>query len=208
MRRARSDEAKDERRLALLNAALDEFFEKGFTATRMHDIARRANLSKGALYLYFDSKEAMFRALLETFAMPNLERIEQIATGAGSLRETLAGFRQFAPYLVRHTRLPRLMKVMIGDSHLFPDTVRALRQDLVEQVIRLISDMLRRARDAGEAEVDNPELTARVFMGPVILSALWQAIFNSRSEAEIDLERLFQIHERMMLKALEPGSVS
>jgi AcrR family transcriptional regulator len=43
-----------------LAAALDEFFEKGFAATRMDDIARRANLSKGALYLYFDSKEAMF----------------------------------------------------------------------------------------------------------------------------------------------------
>ena len=62
MKRARSDEAKDERRAQLLDAALDEFFEKGFSAARMDDIARRAKLSKGTLYLYFDSKKAMFQA--------------------------------------------------------------------------------------------------------------------------------------------------
>ena len=208
MLRARSEEAKDERRQALLGAALDEFFEKGFSATRMDDIAKRARLSKGALYLYFDSKEAMFRALIESFALPNLETIEQITTSAVSLRDALSGLARFAPILIRHSEMPRLMKVMVGDSHLFPDTVRMLREELVERVIALISGVLKRAHEAGEAEVSHPELTARVVMGPIILSALWQAVFNSRSEAEIDLERLFQIHERMMLRALEPRSVS
>lgn len=208
MLRARSDEAKDERRQALLGAALDEFFEKGFTATRMDDIARRAKLSKGTLYLYFDSKEAMFRSLIESFALPNLAKIEQITTSAGSLRDALSGLARFAPLLIRHTEMPRLMKVMVGDSHLFPETVRMLREELVEKIISLLAGVLKRARDAGEADVSNPELTARIVMGPIILSSIWQAVFNSRSEAEIDLEQLFQIYERMMLKALEPRSVS
>lgn len=208
MLRARSDEAKDERRQALLTAALDEFFEKGFSATRMDDIARRAKLSKGTLYLYFNSKEAMFRALIETFAMPNLEVIEQITNSAASLREALSNFARFAPVLIRHTEMPRLLKVMAGDSHLFPETVRTLREELVEQVLGLIAGMLRRARDAGEIDIDNPELTARIVMAPVVLSALWQAIFNSRGEAEVDLEQLFQIHESMMLRALDPRSAS
>ena len=208
MLRARSDEAKDERRQALLGAALDEFFEKGFTATRMDDIARRAKLSKGTLYLYFDSKEAMFRSLIESFALPNLAKIEQITTSAGSLRDALSGLARFAPLLIRHTEMPRLMKVMVGDSHLFPETVRMLREELVEKIISLLAGVLKRARDAGEADVSNPELTARIVMGPIILSSIWQAVFNSRSEAEIDLEQLFQIYERMMLKALDPRSVS
>ena len=63
--RARTEEAKNQRRQALLAAALDEFFERGFTAARMDDIAARADVSKGALYLYFNSKEALFAALVE-----------------------------------------------------------------------------------------------------------------------------------------------
>jgi len=206
MLRARSDEAKDERRSALLHAALDEFFEKGFAATRMTDIARRAHLSKGTLYLYFDSKEAMFRALVETLASPNLEVIEQITRNAGSLKEAIAGICRFAPMLVRHTELPRLMKVLIGDSHMFPQMVLAYRQELVERVLAMIAGMLSRADDDGKIEIEDPDLTARIIVAPMILSALWQAIFNSRNEAEVDLERLFQIHERMILKALQPGS--
>ena len=208
MLRARSDEAKDERRHTLLDAALDEFFEKGFAATRMSDIARRANVSKGALYLYFDSKEAMFRALVESLASPNLEMIEKINESAGSFREALSGICRFAPLLIRHTELPRLMKVLVGDSHLFPQMVLAYRKELIERVIAMISGMLKRAHEAGEIEIENPELTARVVMAPVVLSALWQAIFNSRSEAEVDLEQLFEIHERMMLKALEPRNAA
>lgn len=206
MLRARSDEAKDERRSALLNAALDEFFEKGFAATRMNDIARRANLSKGALYLYFDSKEAMFRALVESLASPNLEMIEQITHNANSLKDALRGICQFAPMLIRHTELPRLMKVLVGDSHMFPQMVLAYRQELVERVLAMIAGMLNRAHEAGEVEIEDADLTARIVMAPMILSALWQAVFNSRQEAEVDLEHLFQIHERMMLKALQPGS--
>ena len=206
MLRARSDEAKDERRSALLTAALDEFFEKGFAATRMSDIARRAHLSKGTLYLYFDSKEAMFRALVESLASPNLEIVEQITGNAGSLKEALSGICRFVPFLIRHTELPRLMKVLIGDSHMFPQMVRAYREELIERVLAMLAGILSRAHEAGEAEIEDPALTARIVMAPMVLSALWQAIFNRHQEAEVDLERLFQIHERMMLKALQSGS--
>ena len=208
MLRARSDEAKDERRQVLLKAALDEFFEKGFSATRMNDIARRAKLSKGTLYLYFDSKEAMFRALLEAFVSPNLEMIEQIAENARDLKEAVSSICRVAPLLIRHTDMPRLMKVMVGDSHMFPQLVRAYREELIEQVLGLVANVLRRAHAAGEAEVEDPELTARIVVAPLVLSGMWQAMFNVNNDADVDLERLFQIHEHMMLKALAPGSAS
>ena len=82
MLRARSIEAKVDRQQALLSAALDTFFDYGFAASRMEEIASRAGVSKGALYLYFDSKEALFKALIEHHAIPNLERIEAIAAAA------------------------------------------------------------------------------------------------------------------------------
>ena len=78
MQRARSQTDKDARRQLLLQAALDEFFERGFAAARMEDIARRVDLSKGTVYLYFKSKDDLFRALIEEHALPNLETIEMI----------------------------------------------------------------------------------------------------------------------------------
>ena len=206
MLRARTDEAKDERRQALLGAALDEFFEKGFAATRMDDIAKRARLSKGALYLYFDSKDALFQGLVESLASPNLEIVEQITQEATSLKDALRGIRMFAPYLIRETELPRLMKVLIGDSQMFPDMVRTYRHDLIERVLSMIAALLRRADEAGEAKIDNPDLTARIVMAPVVLSALWQAVFNQTSEADVDLDQLFAIHEQMLLRALQIGT--
>lgn len=206
MLRARSEEAKDERRQALLGAALDEFFEKGFAATRMDDIARRASLSKGALYLYFDSKEALFHGLVESLASPSLDTIEQITEHAASLKDALSGIRRFAPVLIRETDLPRLMKVMVGDSQLFPDIVRTYREELVDRVLSMIASLLKRANDAGETKIDNPDLTARLVMAPVVFSALWQAVFNQQSEAEVDLDELFALHEQMMLRALQIGT--
>ncbi|MCA8905660.1 MAG: TetR/AcrR family transcriptional regulator [Rhodobiaceae bacterium] len=206
MLRARTDEAKDERRQALLSAALDEFFEKGFAASRMSDIARRAHLSKGTLYLYFDSKEAMFKALVESLAFPNLEQIERIAEGARTLDEALNGIGVFAPALIRHSELPRLMKVLIGDSHMFPSMVAAYRKELIERVIGMVAALLKRVSDAGEADVENPELTARIIIAPIVLSGLWHAVFNRNGEADVDLETLFQTHARLMLKALKPGN--
>ncbi len=208
MLRARSDDAKDQRRQALLEAALDEFFEKGFAATRMNDVAKRAGLSKGALYLYFDSKEAMFRALIETLTSPNLEQMEQIAARSASIEQALAGLRAFAPVMIRQSDMPRLMKVVIGDSHLFPEIIRAYRVELIERVIGLVAGVLEQAQARGEIEVDDPALTARVVMAPVVLSAVWQAIFGRDPEAKVDLERLFEIHTSLMLKALKPGGES
>nr|WP_321361807.1 TetR/AcrR family transcriptional regulator [uncultured Hyphomonas sp.] len=208
MARARTEEAKDERRQALLAAALDEFFEKGFAATRMDDIARRAGLSKGALYLYFDSKEAMFGALVVSLATPNLEIIKRITEQAASLKEALHGIREFAPFVIRQTDMPRLIKVLVGDSQLFPELVQTYRHDLIERVLSMIAALLQRADEAGEAKIENPQLTARLIMAPIIFSALWQAVFNQTSEAEVDLDQLFAIHEQMMLNALQIGTTS
>lgn len=206
MQRARTEEAKDARRRVILAAALDEFHERGFSAARMDDIAARASLSKGTLYLYFDSKEALFQALVETVAMPNVERIEALAATAPSARAAISALFAFAPYVVRETPLPRFMKILIADASIFPDILTRYRREVVERALNAVAGLLTRAHDAGEFRIDDPRLTARLVVAPVVMSALWHILFEHEADAKIDLPALLTLHERMLLTALDAGA--
>lgn len=203
--RARTDEAKDKRRQALLAAALDAFFERGFTATRMDDIAARAGVSKGALYLYFNSKEALFAALVEKYALPNVQRIEAAAGAAPNAKEAIAAFTLLAPRLVRDSAVPKIMKILIADAPAFPEIVNSYRRNLIERALGAIEDILMRAKESGELNIENPQLTARLVIAPMILSAIWHVTFERHdSAAKVDLESLFVLHGKMLLRALTP----
>jgi AcrR family transcriptional regulator len=204
VKRARTDEAKDARRQALLDAALEEFFDRGFSAARTHDIAQRAGLSKGTLYLYFDSKEAVFAELIESLTSPNLARIEEIAETATSVLDAIDRFTEFAPHLVRTSDLPRLLKVLIGDSQYFPDTLKGYREKVLDRVLGAIGSVLEAAKARGEIEIGDPHLAARLVIAPVVFSGLWQAMFSADPEAEVDLEALFREHARLLRRGMEP----
>ncbi len=197
--RARDAAAKAERRQLLLNAALDEFYEKGFSAARTEDIAQRVGLSKGTLYLYFPNKEQLFRALIESLTVPNIAALEQITATAPSLRQALETFAQFAPVLVRTSGLPRLMKVLISESQVFPDVITSYRKDVIERILAAFAKLLEVAAARGEITLDDPMITARLVVAPVVLSALWQAVFAQEGVADIDLDSLFQTHVELLL---------
>ena len=202
MQRARSEAAKDTRRQALLTAALDEFFERGFAAARMDDIARRAGLSKGTLYLYFDSKEALFASLIETFALPNVERLEAAAADARGAADAIRAMMRLAPVLVRESPVPKIVKILISDALACPDLVAAYRKTVIERVLSIIAGLLQKAHDAGEISIRDPHLTARLIVAPVMLSAVWRVVFERDAEAQVDLDALFAAHEEMLMRGL------
>lgn len=203
MKRARSPEAKDARRQAVLAAALDEFFERGYSAARMVDIARRIGVSKGTLYLYFDSKEALFTALIDEFAVPNVERLAAAAEEADGGIAAIRSLTRFAPILVRQTPVPKIIKVLISDAFAFPDVVAKYRRSVVERALNVIAGVLEKARADGELDIDDPHLTARLVAAPVFMSAVWRVIFERDEEARIDIEALFALHEKILLRALK-----
>ena len=194
MSRARTNAEKDQRRQDLLSAALDEFFEKGFSAARMDDIAAHAELSKGALYLYFQSKEALFTELIETLTEPNIDILETVAANAPSLRAALDQIATIAPQIITSSDMPRLMKVIIGDAHNFPDIIRNFRRTVLERILGLVAGMLEQAQNNGEIVIADPQLGARLIMAPFALSGIWQAVFGADPDARVDLEGLFRMH--------------
>ena len=202
MLRARTDEAKELRRRALLDAALAEFFERGFSAARMDDIAARAKLSKGTLYLYFDSKEALFTSLVETFAIPNIVMFEAAVQNAGSGVAAIRTFMKIAPSVIRESPLPKIAKILIADAPAFPEIVTAYREQVIERALGVIVSALRAAKEAGEIEIGDPRLTARLVIAPVLMSAIWRIVFEHDPAAKIDLDALFAEHEKMLLRGL------
>ncbi len=201
MQRARSDKAKHERRKLYLAVALDVFFERGFAAARMEDIAKRAGVSKAAIYLYFDSKEALFNALVDAVAVPNVRRLEEMAA-MQSATQALRAFLAFAPGVIRDTPLPKIVKVLIADAGVFPGVVIRYRQQVIDRILTAIASILERGRMSGEMKVNDVHLTARLVVAPVIFSAIWRMVFETDAATRLDLNALFAEHENMLFRAL------
>ncbi len=208
MKRARTEQAKEQRRETILKAALDEFYERGYAAALTDRIAERAGVSKGTLYLYFANKDELFRALIDSLAKPQLERLEMIADHAPSLEVALSSIAEFAPEFVRHSDMPKLLKVLVGESQSFPEVIAGYRKDIIDRVLSLIAGLLKNANNKGEIEIDDPLLTARLVVAPIIFSAIWQAVFAVADKKPVDLHALFQMHVRFLLKAMKPGGNS
>ncbi len=202
-RRARSEQAKVERRQVILDAALEAFFESGFSAARMDDIARRAGLSKGTLYLYFDSKEDVFVQLLESLALPNVERFEELANSDLAVRDVLQGLMSVTAHMVRRSPLPFALKILLAESGAFPEVVQTYRENVIDRVLAAITLLLERASERGEIEVDDSRLAARLVVAPVIFSAIWRAVFETE-DAPVDLEGLFALHAETLTRGLAP----
>lgn len=201
MKRARSQKAKEDRRDLLLQCALDEFFERGYSSARMEDIANRGGVSKGTLYLYFASKEELFDGLIETVALPRVAEVRKIVESNESFADILDLMAGQATYTLTKTSLPRLMKIMIGESNNFPETVKAYRQNVLDKVLKAFETLLSSAISRGEINLDDPKLGARMVIAPIAFSGIWEVVFANDPDARVDLDAFFALHIRTLKKA-------
>ena len=152
----------------IVTAALEVFAERGFAAAKLEDIAARAGISKGALYLYFDTKDELFRAVVQETVAPNIE-------AARAMAEAFPGrFADLAPLLLGRvaqlaatTGLPAVAKMVIGESRNFPDLARVWHDTVVSQAIGLLTGLVTRAQAKGEVGPGEhaPERGLRVLGG-------------------------------------------
>src|SRR5246127_3247225 len=109
-----------ERRATIVAAALDEFVARGFTATRLDDVAKRAGVAKGTIYLHFKDKEALFEELVRTAIVPVVERITTPPPMNGSVRDALEGFARMFIQEVVGTRRADIIRLIIAEGPRFP----------------------------------------------------------------------------------------
>ena len=170
---------KEARPGELAAAAIEMFIEKGFAATRLEDIAARAGVSKGTVYLYFDSKEALFKAAVEAGIIPALEAGEALLAENGHPADVL--LREFMRRwwdLLGDTPLGGLPKLMLAEVHNFPEVAAWYHERVILRAMRLMGAILDRGVAQGVFRAVPPESSVHVLFAPMLTLLLWRHGFG------------------------------
>jgi AcrR family transcriptional regulator len=194
---------KDARPQEILEAALALFAEKGFAATRMDDIAARAHVSKGTIYLYFDGKEAVFRALVREMLVPRLNQAADFAREhQGSVSDLLAMIlRTLGHFLATSDRVV-LPKIVIAEAGNFPDLARIYREELVERGLKLFASIIEAGIARGEFRALPAQHAARLCVAPLLVAAIWRTTFARLDAEPYDYAGLIEAHIATLLRGL------
>ena len=200
---ARWKRRKEARPQEILEAALAVFAEKGFAATRMDDIAVRAGVTKGTIYLYFDSKEEVFKSLVRQTIGDTLTQIaDRVAAYEGSARALLITVLRAIGTLLRTSDRVVLPKIVLAESGNFPELVRFYRFEIIEKGLGILTSILARGLAQGEFRAVPPQHAARLCVAPLLLGALWRTTFAPLDPEPYDIEALIETHIDVLLRGL------
>lgn len=194
---------KTARPTEIVAAALEVFAEKGYAGARLDEIAARAGISKGALYLYFETKEELFRAVVREAVAPNIEAARALAEGfPGSFAQLVPLLLGRVAQIATSSRAPAVAKMVIGESRNFPDLARIWHDTVVSQAIGLISGLVARAQANGEVVPGDPRLHALSIASPLVVGMLWREVFVPAGAEPIDIAALAAQHGQTVLHGL------
>jgi AcrR family transcriptional regulator len=164
----------EERPGQILDAALEVFGEHGLAAARLEDIAKRAGLSKGTIYLYFPNKEELFREMVRRTVVRQIEENErELQTTSGTATDTLRDFmRRYWTY-IRSSQFAPLFRLIHAEIHSFPDLARFYAEEVIARGHRLVASIITRGVESGEFRRVDPYVAARMLTAPFVMHGLW-----------------------------------
>ena len=184
-------------------AALQVFAEKGFAAAKLDEIAKRAGVSKGTLYLYFEDKEQLFRAVVRDTVVPNVENLRAalIQTGlpfADLVRLFLGQFVEIA------NRVPigAVAKMVISESRNFPELAKVWHDEVVSKGIGTLTALIEMGQAKGEVRDGDARLHAFTLMGPMLMGLLYRETLEPVGGAPLDFGALVRQHADTVLSGL------
>jgi AcrR family transcriptional regulator len=187
----------------IVEAALDLFVEKGFAAAKMDDIARLAGVTKGTVYLYFPSKEDLFRAVVEEMMGPNIETGERMlaehtGSAADLLRTLLHGWWE----LVGNQRVACLSKLMTGEAANFPHLAQYYVEHVVLRGRRIFQTAIERGIDSGEFRAVPVTDAARLAIAPLVQASIYKRSMIQHDPDGWDMDRYLNLHIDLFLRGL------
>lgn len=198
VRRRRKEARPDE----IIAAATAVFIERGYGAARMEEIATRAQVSKGTLFVYFETKEALFRAVARAALASNLSRLHQLAADpALPLEELIPGLLKTAAGAAE-TEVVAIARLLVAEARFFPDLPRAWHDEVVSKVLGLLTHAIGAAQDRGEVRSGDPRLLAFSILGPMLAGVLFRDVFAATDAELPDLRALAEQHASVVLHGL------
>ncbi len=193
----------DERPQELLDAALEVFVERGFAAARLDEVAKRAGVSKGTVYLYFSSKEDLLKALVESAIVPEVENVEALAREhAGSSRELLIAMVEAMWRSIALSRLSGIPKLMLAEAGNFPDLARFFLEAVIQRHWAVMRKVLEEGMERGEFRRLPSDLAVRIFIAPMMMAVFWKHSFMPLEEVPTDMDRYFTVALDMALAGI------
>jgi AcrR family transcriptional regulator len=194
---------KDARPGEIVAAALAVFAEKGFAAARLDDVARRAGVSKGALYLYFETKEQLFAAVVRDAVAPGLAQVRDMASAyQGSFAELVPMLLGQMARIAAASPLGGVIKMVIGEARNFPEIARVWHDTVVADKLATLSEVIARAQARGEIRPGDPRIHAISLISPLLMWVIWRETFVPVGAEPFDLEALAAQHVRTALDGL------
>ena len=197
MSRPRYQRRNEGRPQEITEAAFGAFAENGFTATKVEDVARRAGVSKGLLYVYFKTKEELFKAVIRSVVTPRLDELTRTLDASDLSAEAFIR----GPVLEFMKRVPGspvsvVIRLMISEAPKHPDLVEYYWQNVASRGLGALRQLLRRGVENGEFRETAVNELPQLLVAPVMMSIVWGIVFADRS---LDTDRLIETHVDMIL---------
>ena len=194
---------KDARASELTAAALDLFVERGYAATRLDDVAARAGVSKGTVYLYFDNKVELFKAVVREGIVPLIADAEvAFSQYQGPSGDLLRGLILGLWQSVGQSKLLGIPKLVISEAGNFPEIAKFYADEVITRAQSLMAHVLERGMASGEFRRVDVAAMLHIVMSPVVMLSLWKFSFADHCQLDVDPEATLTLHVDMLLRGL------
>ena len=201
-RQRRPEDRPDE----ILDAALAVFTEQGFAAARVDDIAKRAGLSKGAVYLYFPSKEAMLNALVEQSAGLVAQSAERMVAAAApdDPEQAFRAVLKMVLTVISDPEVSAAPRLVLSEAPRFPELAAYYRTHVIDIGQRTFRTLFATGIERGVFREIDTHAAMRAVMGPVIAHMLLTNVFNRPGDPQHDPAAMADALADIVLNGLKP----
>lgn len=197
---------KEARPAEIVDAALRLFADRGFAATKLEDVAAMAGIGKGTIYLYFPTKEDLFRAVVRQAVLPNLEAVTALtADPNASAADILRGIAERF-LLLLDTDLTAIPKLVVAESGNFPALARFYAEEVVYKGMALIRGVLARGIASGEFRPIDLDGALPLFSAPLLLLVLWKHSLGRHTDIQFNPRVVVDTHLDVLLRGLAAKS--
>ena len=181
-----------ERREAIVAAGMDEFIARGFAATRLEDVAKRAGVAKGTIYLHFKDKEALFQELIRAAVVPVIDRLAAPPAAGRSARAMFESFAETIAHDIVATRRGDLLRLFLTEGSRFPNLAEFYYREVIARGMAGMRALIQYGIARGEIRNQALAQFPQLMVAPAIVAVIWHGLFERLSP--LDTAAMLRVH--------------